>query len=217
MSLIHGDTRQSLKNRRRFLEGLEIDFRNLVCAKQAHGNNIARVTQKDSGRGSDSCASAILDTDALITNEKNVPLAVFTADCLSVFLFDPNSRAIGIVHAGWRSTRENIIRRTTEAMKDALGAAAQDLLAEFGPAIRGCCYEVGSEVADRFPGFISEREGRLYLDLAGVNREQLLEAGVSEKNILDPRLCTSCDNDILFSFRKEGADCARMISVAMLK
>jgi len=95
MSLSYGDTRDSLNNRENFLAGLGINYKDLVCAQQVHGNQVLYVTEKDKGKGALDYHTAIADTDALVTDKKNLPLAVFTADCLSVFLYDPSTPAIG--------------------------------------------------------------------------------------------------------------------------
>jgi hypothetical protein len=217
MSLAYGDTLDSLKNREIFLSGLGIDYRQLVCARQVHGVGVRYAGESDKGKGALSYATALADTDALVTDKKNLALAVFTADCLSVFLYDPRRLAVGIVHAGWQSTKGNIVREAIRVMQDKFDTRSRDLLAGFGPAIRECCYEVGAEFRGYFPGGIIERKGRNYLDLAGVNKGELLDAGVAGKNISDCKICTSCRNDKYFSYRIEAGKAGRMMSVIMLR
>ena len=217
MSFSHGDTSRSLANRKGFLEELGIDHRDLVCAKQVHGCGIRYATEADKGRGALARDTAFDDTDALITDRKAVPLAVFTADCLSVFLFDTLRPAIGVVHAGWRSTAKKIVVETLRAMRKHFNTDPDHVCAGFGPAIRGCCYEVGPDVSTAFPEAVSAKEGRHYLDLAAANKRQLLEAGVGSSRIFDPGYCTSCESGRFFSYRKLGESCGRMMSVAMLK
>lgn len=217
MSLVYGPPQGALENRKDFLFQLGIDYRDLVCAKQAHASNIRCVQESDRGRGALTHGDSIDDTDAFITDRKKLPLAVFTADCLSVFLFDPEKSAIGVVHAGWRGSQKGILGKTIEAMRKEFKTESKDLLAGFGPAIRECCYEVGKEFKDSFSEGLRSKSGRLYLDLAGINRRQLLEAGVKEENITDPGICTSCRNKEYFSYRREGKSCGRMMSVIMLK
>ncbi|MDD2752650.1 MAG: laccase domain-containing protein, partial [Candidatus Omnitrophica bacterium] len=104
MSLDYGDTRDALSNRQTFLNSLNVDYTALVCAKQVHGTKVSYVTEIDRGKGALSGKEALTDTDALITDKKNLPLGIFTADCLSVFVFDPLHSSIANIHAGWRST-----------------------------------------------------------------------------------------------------------------
>lgn len=195
MSLKYGDTNGALENRRVFLKGLGIDSGILVCAEQTHSSNVWYAKKNDMGKGALDHQGAIPDTDALITDEKRLPLAVFTADCLSVFLFDPHRPAVGIIHAGWRSTKANITTKTVQLMQEKFNTCPSDLSVRFGPAIRACCY---------------------HLDLAALNKKELLDLGVKQENIFDAQICTACRNKEFFSYQQEKDAAGRMISVIML-
>jgi len=201
MSLIHADTRNSLENRRGFLKNLGIDYRDIVCAKQTHSDHIRLVKAEDRGRGALDQGRAFEDTDALVTAARGIPLCIFTADCLPVFLFDPVGGIAGIVHGGWQGTKKKISYKTVIFMREKLGTDPHDLLVGFGPAIRGCC----------------KKEDTLNLDLAEMNREQLLESEVNPDNINDSNICTSCRNQEFFSYRREKDGSGRMICVIMLR
>ncbi len=217
MSLFYGDTRYALSNRERFLKALDIDYQDLVCARQIHSDGIRHVTEQDKGCGAYLYKDSLPDTDALITDTRNLPLAVFTADCLSVFLFDPVKPAIGLVHAGRRSSKEHIVLKTVQRMQEVFHTNPASLRVSFGPSIGGCCYEVGQEVGAYFTDGILERNNRIYLDLVSVNKKELLESGVRQSNLVEDSICTSCHNDILFSYRKEGKTSGRIMSVMMLR
>ncbi len=217
MSLSYGDTSHSLKNRQNFLVNLGIDYQSLVCAKQIHSSNTRYVTEKDTGSGALTHDTSIEATDAFITDKKDVPLAVFTADCLSIFLFDPLIPAIGLVHAGWRSSKERILAKTINLMQETFNTKAVNLHVSFGPDIRNCCCEVAKDFMDFFPKEVSQKQGRFYLDLVKVNKIQAQDCGVKEMNMRDSQICTSCRNEDFFSFRKEGKSCGRLMSVIMLK
>lgn len=217
MSLYYGEASEALKNRRAFLSGLGIDYRDLACARQVHGAGIRYVTESDKGSGASAYGGSIADTDGFITDKKNIPIAVFTADCLSAFIYDPNTPAIGLVHCGWRSSKARIISVAIRLMRDKFNTDPKAICAGFGSSIRECCYEVSKDFKDYFSEGLYEREGRLYLDLAEANTKELLIAGVKKENIFPPQACTFCHNNEFFSYRKEGASCGRMISVMMLK
>lgn len=217
MSLVYGDVKDSLINRQEFLKGLGIDYQDLVCAKQIHSSNIKSVGLADRGKGALTQDSALDATDALITNEKGLPIVIFTADCLSIFLYDPQRKAIGLVHAGWRSSKDMIVTKTINLMQDEFNVKPGNLLAGFGPAIRQCCCQVGEEFKNFFPGCVEARSNSFYLDLVGANRRQLIGLGVREANIFDPDICTYCRSDEFCSYRKEGQLSGRMMSVMMLK
>jgi len=216
MSLDYGNTQGALENRKNFLNNLGIDYHDLVCAKQVHADKARYVREYDKGKGAIFSDSSISDTDAFITDEKNLPLAIFTADCLPIFLYDSKTSSIGLVHGGWRGTKDNIVSKAVGLMKEKFNTQPRDLYIGFGPSIRSCCYEVGREFSGFFPHGVIERNNRYYLDLAQINKKQLLELGVKEVNIFDSGVCTSCRNENFFSYRKEGNNCGRMMSVIML-
>ncbi|MFH1281269.1 MAG: peptidoglycan editing factor PgeF [Candidatus Omnitrophota bacterium] len=216
MSLSYGDIRDSLENRKTFLSGLDIDYRNLITAKQAHGKNVEYVIEKDKGMGALDYESSIMDTDGFITDQPGVPLAILTADCLSVFIYDPVRPAIAILHAGWRGTQKNIAQAGVSRMREKFGSQPEDLQVGFGPSIRACCFEVEKDFKNNFTFGLLKKDGRIFMDIALINQRQLVDCGVRENNIFDPEFCTFSDDDF-FSFRKEAKDAGRLISVIMLK
>ena len=217
MSLCYGDTGDSLQNRKKFLSSIGIDYHDLVCAKQAHGKNVEYVKEKNKGNGALNYESSVAGTDGFITDKKGVPLAILTADCLSVFIYDPKRPAVALLHAGWRSTERNIAAEGVRALQEIFGSVPQRLFVGFGPSIRSCCFEVADDFKSNFPFGIAARGGRNFMDIALINQQQLINCGVKEKNIFDPGFCTFSDNQDYFSFRKEADEAGRMISVIMLK
>jgi len=216
MSLVYGDTGGALSNRKSFLEEFDIDYRRLVAARQIHGLGVKYVTDADAGKGAVTSDTSLPDTDALITDKKNLPLAIFTADCLSVFIYDHQIHVIGLVHAGWKGTKVNITGKAINLMKERFDCRPENLYVKFGPAIRECCYEVGQEFEGLFSYGLIKRDKSYFLDLAGINKGQVVESGIKEERIFDAKECTSCRKDEFFSFRREGSGSARMISVMML-
>lgn len=216
MSLSFGDTRDALANRKKFLSSLNIDYRDLITAKQVHGKNVEYMGQENKGNGALVYESSVMDTDGLITDQPNVPIAILTADCLSVFVYDPVRPAIAILHAGWRSTEKNIAQEGVRVMQSKFGSQPKDLLVGFGPSIRSCCFEVEKDFKSNFAFGLLKRDGRVFMDIALINQRQLVDCGVRQENIFDPEVCTFSDNDY-FSFRKEAQGAGRMISVIMLK
>jgi YfiH family protein len=217
MSLNYGPAQDSIDNRRDFLKKFGVDHKELVCAKQVHGDRIKLAGSADKGSGALVYDNAVADTDAFLTDRPYLPLAIFTADCLPVFLYDSENHAAGLVHAGWKGSQAQITAKAVRLMQKEFTTRPRQLYAGFGPAIRECCYEVGKEFNGYFTRGVIERDRRFYFDLIGVNRQQLLDAGVQEKNIVDPYICTACRNDTFFSYRKDGPAGGRGMSVIMLK
>jgi YfiH family protein len=186
------------------------DIPQVFWRKQVHGDDILAA------HGPVESVKDYPDADAFITDEKNLALAIRTADCVPVFIFDPRRRAIGLAHAGWKGTYQSIAARTVHKMQAEYASRIADLKVVLGPGIRKCCYQVGEEFRDNFPSYVEDREGLLYADMISANRDQLLRAGVGQENILDSGTCTCCNKDY-FSFRRDGLKAGRMISLIMLK
>ncbi len=183
-----------------------VDIEHVFWRKQIHGDDI--LVAKDSSRSSRGCP----DADAYITCQKNLPVAIRTADCVPVLLFDPIKRAIGIVHAGWKGTAKEITYKTVLLMKETFGSNPKDIQAVLGPAIQPCCYEVGAEFRQHFPNEIIERGDKLYVDVTKNNYKQLLKAGLKKEHINNTGICTHC-NPKYFSFRRDAEKSGRMISL----
>jgi polyphenol oxidase len=216
MSLSLGDTTDSLEHREKFLTPVGINYRDIITAKQVHGRNVEYVAARNKGSGALDFESSIVDTDGFITDQLGVPVAILTADCLSVFIYDPKRPAIALLHAGWRSTEKNIAQAGVQALQNKFASRPQDLLVGFGPSIRVCCFEVEKDFKSNFPYGLLKKDQRVFMDIALINRRQLVDCGVKEENIFDPQLCTFSDPDF-FSFRKEAKAAGRLISVMMLR
>lgn len=186
-------------------------FKHFPTFRQVHGRHVVLIDE-NSLLGSDYLGEA----DGAMTREENLPLLVRTADCLPVFLYDPEHRGIVLLHAGWRSSYKRIAGNTIYLMKKSWGTRPRDLKVVFGPAIQECCYQVGSEFRKYFPKDVARKGNSYFLDLPLSNRRQLIRAGVQGRNIFDGGLCTCC-NPKFFSYRREGEKAGRMASVIMLK
>ena len=211
------DPAHVLENRRRLCQALGVLPEALVAGEQVHGADVAVVTPAHMGRGAQRAADALPGVDALITREAGPVLLGLFADCVPLLLVDPETPAVGLVHAGWRGTCQGIAARAVEAMARAFGTRPRSCEAVLGPSIGPCCYEVGPEVAERFAGWaespVQAREGRLYLDLWAANRHLLEAAGVPAANIYTAAMCTRCHSDRFFSYRAAGGHTGRMAAV----
>ena len=158
-------------------------------------------------------------TDGVLTNIKNLTLLVLTADCLPI-IFCAKARHskkadwIGLVHAGWRGTKDRIAETAFQTLLSKSGLSAAEIHIIFGPAIRKDHYEVGPEFRKQFGRrFVRKRKGRFYFDLVAQNRKQLMRAGALDQNILDLDICTVCENSDFYSFRKEQDSAGRIVSL----
>ena len=181
----------------------------VVFPKQVHGAEIWVVDEKSA------LQRGVFEADAVVTNRRDLPIAVRTADCLPVLIFSPQKMAVAAVHAGWKSTRQRIARTTVATLHSLFGADPRGLKVVLGPCIRRDSYRVGEEFRDLFPEDVRERNGGLCFDLAGANQRQLLAAGVLEENIYDCGLDTFTRPQ-LHSFRRDGEQAGRMINVIVM-
>lgn len=194
-------------------KALRIKGGDVVCPSQIHGTAVTVVGDEHRGRGAYHRRTAIQATDGLITAGKNILLAILTADCLPVFMFDPKRRVLGLVHAGWKGAHKRIIASAVRRMARVFSTEADDLIVVLGPSIRRCCYEVGREFSAYFPQSTYVKGRKLYFDLAQAVAGQLAASGVAEGRIHDSRLCTSCMDHEFFSYRKEGLQAGRSMSL----
>lgn len=145
--------------------------------------------------------------DAVITNRKDILVGVQTADCVPILLYDRSSGVAGAVHAGWRGTAAEILRKSIHTMMDRYPSSPAELLVAIGPSIRWCCYEVGYEVVEAMRGragkgeYVVNRGGKYFLDIATANRYQALSMGVSPENIWISGDCTFCLSEKYHSYR----------------
>ena len=199
-----------LQNYRRFCGAIGTDVNAAVLSKQVHETTVRVCTAADAGKGLFSQRD--YTADALITNVKNLPLTVFSADCGIILLYDAAHEAIGAVHAGWRGCAAGIVEKTVQAMTETYDSNPAELLAAVGPCIGQCCFETDGDVPaamraalgnDAEP-YLEVRGPKWHVDLAGLNRQWLLRAGLSPEHIDTCGLCTACRPDLFWSHRKMG-------------
>jgi polyphenol oxidase len=163
---------------------LGIDEWPLLTAEQVHGDRIAIVDRPmTSDRQLDGC-------DGIITNQPAVALGIHVADCCAVYVVDPKTSAIGLVHSGKKGTELSIVSRAIEQMSAEFGSKPADLVVQLSPCIRPPHYEI---------------------DFAAKIIEQGRAAGVTK--IHDSGVCTACDLDRYYSYRAEKGKTGRMLAL----
>lgn len=181
-----GDMKKSEENRRRFVQKLFGSEKKLLTMLQKHTSEVG--------------------VDALISDQKNIALAVFAADCVPVLLTD--GRLFAVAHAGWKGILGGITTNTVKEMRRQ-GSRVEDIRAWIGPHIGMCHYDVQKERADQFlslyndPKVASFFENRWHVDIGWTNYRQILDCGIKSEHISAPITCTACQTDTYFSFRKE--------------
>ena len=214
------DAADVLANRRRLSRALDIDPESWVTPEQVHQLNVAVVD-------ADIAANhrVIPASDALIarapTDRKPLTLAVFSADCPLILIAHRSGSALGVVHAGWRTTVGGLPQKTVRTLCDEFRLVPIDLLAGISPGIGPDCYEVGDDVHDqarsqatRCERFMRRSGGGWLFDLWQANRTQLLEAGLRDEHIVAAGRCNHCHTDEFYSYRTQGPTTGRHALVA---
>ena len=175
----------------------------IISPTQTHSDNIEFVDNRLN----------YPDTDGLIIKESNNAIYLKFADCTPLIFYDTKQKIAAISHAGWRGTAKKIGPKTIEKMK----SNPKDIVAIIGPAISLCCYEVSDDVKEKLLSTINNSDN-LYLgqkvDLKSINARQLQEIGVENIDICP--YCTSCNNDLFYSYRKENGTSLRHYAVTIL-
>lgn len=176
--------------------------------------------------------------DACITDVPGMPLAITTADCVPLIMYDPRHRALGVVHAGWRGTVARIAHCTLRALYENYSTQPEEVQVAIGPSIGPCCFEVGEEVAEQFvqafsPGRLlhkyadmlqktqdlvnkGAKQDKYYVNLWLANLLALLEAGVVATNVRSCGLCSKCWRELFYSYRRDRRVTGRIATLAML-
>jgi len=226
---VHDRAEHVVENRRRLARATRLPFEAWTYAEQVHGRRVAVVTRRERGAGRESRSQALQDTDAFVTNEPDIALCALFADCVPIYLFDPDHRAVGLAHAGWKGTVQKIAMDTIDTMTQTFGSRPDRMLAAIGPSIGSCCYEVDERVIREVDAVLRElslavqdgrpesgavyssrNNGKFMLDLQQLNRQIMIKAGILPSNIEISRLCTGCHTEWFFSHRKEAGTTGRM-------
>lgn len=158
-----------------------------LTAQQVHGDKVAVI---DSPVSNDRCFDGC---DGLVTNQRDICLGIYVADCCAVFFLDPIHDAIGLAHSGKKGTELGIVSRAIQTMEEQFHSQASDLIVQLSPCIRPPHYEI---------------------DFAAEIVRQCREAGVQQ--VHDWNICTACDLEHYYSYRAEKARTGRMLALLAL-
>lgn len=221
LRLSSGDLNDNvLKNYDIICSELGIKKENLVLSKQVHETNIVDITSADKGNGI-AYENKFISADALVTNEKNVPLVTFYADCVPIYLLDTKNAVLALIHSGWKGTIARISEKTVKHMMEKYSSNPNDIIAAIGPSIRSCHYEVGEDLAEKFiaefgEDVVTRINKKPHLDLQCCVERQLIDVGIQKNAITDSCICTYCNRDTFYSHRHLGNERGTMAAIAML-
>ena len=194
-----------------FFNKINLDMNKAIFMHQVHKDNITKIDE--SNKDIYNKENPAKETDALITNLKNVPLVIQTADCLPVILYCKETKSMAAIHSGWRGIVQKIIPKTIELMKREYNIDTRTTYAYIGAHIFEKDYEVGEEVAIHFRAkrIINEK---WHTDNAMESVLQMIDLGLSEENIEVSNL--NSYNEIFYSYRRDGKQVGRILTVGMI-
>lgn len=184
--------------------GDQLGFPGLALGRQVHGMAVTCLETTPEGG-----LRVPGSTDGLLTRGEGLLLVVTTADCVPVYLLDPERRGLGLLHAGWRGTAAGVLRSGVHAMTARFGTDPSGLLIHLGPAICGECYEVGPEVLRALNRPVPD-EDPLRVDLREELRRRAGDLGVPSERVTASAWCTRCAADHFHSHRGTGHAAGRM-------
>ena len=205
---------KSSEDMKRFSDKYGFNYDNIVYNTQVHGADVRIVESGDDFTENGKA-------DGLITNLRNTPLLIFTADCVPVVFYDKKQGVVALAHAGWRGTYGNIAGEMVDIMTDKYGCEVVDIKTIIGPSVSVDNYEVSYDLIEKFSalevqGYYKEVDGKYYLDLWKLNKELLKKCGILEDNIKIIDFCTVRDNDKFFSYRLDNATSKRIGTIIQL-
>lgn len=207
-------------NRETLAKSMEVSAQELFIPKQTHSSRAVIVN-------SVADQTKLEDTDALITSRKGLCVAVMSADCVPILVYDYKNRVAAAIHAGWKGTVDNIVEKTIETMITKLGAEAKNMVAGIGPSICEKVYEVGNEVAELFDKFENGVKSKIvlphvnsqkkFLNLQYANKQQLLNMGLKVENIEVANICTYTNHHLFYSARYFKNNCGRFATGIVIR
>lgn len=204
-----GDEKSKVDNNRKdFFEAIGLTVESVGYQRQIHSDIVQVI-----GCGGDNGAS-----DALITNNKNLGLAIAVADCTPIFIYDKINKVIAAVHSGWQGTEQKILLKTLVMLQKDHSSNPENMIVYIGPSISQANYEVGKEFAEKFDRTYLEPKGDKYLlDIGIINYQILLDFGIPKNQIQKSDLCTYEFSTLLHSYRRDGNTSGRSLGVIAIK
>ena len=205
------DLNEIAKKNRIFLK-TKLNSLDITTSRQTHSDNIKIAEENNHFYD---------NTDALISNKENSLLLMNFADCVPIILYSKKDNTGAVVHAGWRGTANNILKKTIIKMQQELNISPKNLTGLIGPSIGKCCFETDEDVFLKLiknkteKNLYEKKNSKYHIDLKELNNIQLKELGVENIDICS--YCTCCMSDIFFSYRKEKGITARHSAIIKIK
>lgn len=180
---------------------MNVDMADTATCHLVHGNRVILAHPTAD-------MSTLEQADGLISRTPGLMLTIRYADCPPLLFYDSVTPAVGLSHAGWRGTMQNVAQATVNAMVTEFGSRPENISMVIGPSIGPCCYEVGNDVKQEASRAFEHLEllfprynGAMHFDVWAANEQQARDAGITD--VIVSGLCTACRTDEFFSHRAE--------------
>ncbi len=225
MGFTGGDNPMHVRqNRLLFSTTLGIAPERVVCGYQVHGTHIAKISNAEMGKGFLDAATALPETDGLVTNQRGIALMTLYADCVPILFYEPEQHVIGVCHCGWKGTVGKLATKMADMMEQEFQCNRKQIYTAIGPSISRAAYEVDISVLEQFRAAfpfadqiitpVDDTHGKI--DLWEANRLQLLEAGLQDHHIDISELCTYQHHQTFFSHRADQGKTGRNAAMLMM-
>lgn len=205
---------QAIENYKDLCNAISTNSNNLVKANQEHTDRVKIVEEKINKNSPDFNLEKYNQTDGLITNKNNIILSTTNADCILLLFYDPKTKTISNIHSGWKGTIKRIAEKTVEKMNQEFNSNPKDMICCICPSIRKCHFEVERDVMEKFKKefyefesteFIEEKipNKKWNIDTVYINKKMLEKEGLKPENIIDSKLCSMCNSNLIHSYRAE--------------
>ena len=202
---------QAKKNYTDLCEAIGANYNNIVHTNQLHTNVVEDVKEIKN------FIEEQVGVDGLCTNVSDITLSAINADCILFMFYDPIKNVIANIHSGWKGTLQRISTKTIQKMKNIYGCKPEDIICCISPSIRKCHFEVSQDVKDLYEKEFSDIDlnkaieekipnEKWNIDTVLINLIILEAEGLKPENIIDSKICSVCNKDLVHSYRveKEG-------------
>ena len=216
-NLSEEEYQKAIGDYQKLCESIGVDYRNLVKTNQEHTDQISIIDKKININKPDINLDIYKGTDGLITNKKGLILSTTNADCILMIFFDPVKKVIANIHSGWRGTLQRISIKAVNKMMQTYNCKKENIICCICPSIRKCHFEVEEDVEKLFQKefqdlkpeqleeIIEEKvpNKKWNIDTVLINQIILENIGLKKENIIDSKICSVCNSEIIHSYRVE--------------
>ncbi len=227
--LLRNEYELAINSYKNLCNAIGSNYINTVKTNQNHTDTIKIANKKIKEDEPDFNLVEYNETDGIVTNKKNLILSTTNADCILLLLFDPIKKVIANVHSGWRGTLQRISTKAIEKMEKEYNCNPKDIICCICPSIRKCHFEVEKEVKDMFEeefksiveknDIITETisSKKWTIDTVLINQIILEEKGLKKENIIDSKICSVCNSNLVHSYRVEKEEYGLETAIIELK